>query len=90
VARNIQTKHYSSIRNSNDEVSDIVFNAGMRVGEIRQFCRMGDEGHRLMRVAMTQLNLPARADHRILKLSWTIADLADAPHASQPAQLMLS
>jgi magnesium chelatase family protein len=31
---------------------------------------------RLMRAAMTQLNLSARAYHRILKLARTIADLA--------------
>jgi magnesium chelatase family protein len=30
----------------------------------------------LMRAAMSQLNLSARAYHRILKLSLTIADLA--------------
>jgi len=48
----------------------------MRVGEIRQFCKVGEEGQRLMRSAMTQLNLSARAYHRILKLARTIADLA--------------
>ena len=48
----------------------------MCVGEIRQFCKLQDEGQSLMRVAMTQLNLSARAYHRILKLSRTIADLA--------------
>jgi magnesium chelatase family protein len=31
-----------------------------------------------MRSAMTQLNLSARAYHRILKLALTIADLAEA------------
>jgi len=51
-------------------------NADMRVGEIRQFCRLPDEGQRLMRSAMSQLNLSARAYHRILKLARTIADLA--------------
>ncbi len=56
--------------------SDIVCNADMRVGEIRQFCRLHDEGQGLMRAAMTQLNLSARAYHRILKLARTIADLA--------------
>ena len=48
----------------------------MRVGEIRQFCRLQDDGQRLMRAAMAQLNLSARAYHRILKLARTIADLA--------------
>ena len=76
TARNIQTKRYSSNRNSNTEYSNIVCNADMRVGEIRQFCRVGDDGQRLMRAAMTQLNLSARAYHRILKLARTIADLA--------------
>jgi magnesium chelatase family protein len=48
----------------------------MRVGEIRQFCKLPEEGQSLMRAAMSQLNLSARAYHRILKLARTIADLA--------------
>jgi len=48
----------------------------MRIGEIRQFCKLQNEGQRLMRSAMSQLNLSARAYHRILKLARTIADLA--------------
>ena len=48
----------------------------MRVGEVRQFCKLQDEGQNLMRAAMTQMNLSARAYHRILKLARTIADLA--------------
>ncbi|HXD09462.1 MAG TPA: ATP-binding protein, partial [Anaerolineales bacterium] len=71
AARNIQNRRFS--KNSS---SDIVCNADMRVGEVRQFCKLQDEGQSLMRVAMTQLNLSARAYHRILKLARTIADLA--------------
>lgn len=49
----------------------------MRIGEERQFCRLQDEGQSLMRAAMPQLNLSARAYHRrILNLAHTIADLA--------------
>lgn len=55
---------------------DIVCNANMRIGEVRQFCQLQPEGQNLMRAAMSQLNLSARAYHRILKLSRTIADLA--------------
>jgi magnesium chelatase family protein len=71
AARDLQTKRFSS-----NGSSDIVCNSDMRVGEIRQFCKVEDEGQRLMRAAMTQLNLSARAYHRILKLARTIADLS--------------
>jgi len=71
AARDIQNKRFS--KNSS---SDIICNADMRVGEVRQFCKLQDEGQSLMRAAMTQLNLSARAFHRILKLARTIADLA--------------
>jgi len=70
-ARDLQNKRFS-----NNGSSEIVCNADMRVGEIRQFCKLQDEGQSLMRAAMTQLNLSARAYHRILKLARTIADLA--------------
>jgi magnesium chelatase family protein len=47
----------------------------MRIGEIRQFCKLNDQDQILMRSAMTQLNLSARGYHRVLKLARTIADL---------------
>jgi len=72
AARDIQTRRFS-----NNGSSDIVCNADMRVGEIRQFCKLPEEGQSLMRAAMSQLNLSARAYHRILKLARTIADLAE-------------
>ena len=71
AARNIQHGRFSSTGSS-----DIVCNADMRVGEIRQFCKLQEESQSLMRAAMSQLNLSARSYHRILKLSRTIADLA--------------
>ena len=81
AARDIQNKRFSQ-----NGSSDIICNADMRVGEIRQFCKVGEEGQRLMRVAMTQLNLSARAYHRILKLARTIADLAGSDEI-QPVHL---
>jgi len=69
AAREIQSRRFS-------ESSNIVCNADMRIGEIRRFCKLQDEGQSLMRAAMSQLNLSARAYHRILKLARTIADLA--------------
>ena len=71
AAREIQNKRFA-----NGEAKDIVCNADMRVGEVRKFCKLQAEGQSLMRAAMSQLNLSARAYHRILKLARTIADLA--------------
>ena len=73
AARDIQNKRFSK-----NGSSDIVCNADMRGGEIRQFCKVGEEGQRLMRAAMTQLKLSARTYHRTqsVKLARTIADLA--------------
>ena len=51
----------------------------MRIGEIRQFCGLQPEGQSLMRSAMSQLQLSARAYHRTrsVKLAArTTADLA--------------
>ncbi|MCQ3935502.1 MAG: hypothetical protein DPW18_00500 [Chloroflexi bacterium] len=70
-AREIQQARFSGLQSQ-----DIVCNADMRIGEVRQFCRLQPEGQSLMRAAMSQLNLSARAYHRILKLARTIADLA--------------
>lgn len=56
----------------------------MCVGEIRQFCRLQDEGQSQMRAAMSQLNLSTRAYHRILKLARTIADLAGSEEIQSP------
>jgi magnesium chelatase family protein len=68
AARDIQLRRFSK-----NGSSDIVCNADMRVGEIWQFCKLPEEGQSLMRTAMTQLNLSARAYNRILKLARTIA-----------------
>jgi magnesium chelatase family protein len=51
-------------------------NADMRPAEIRTFCDLDTAGQNLMRTAMSQLQLSARAYHRVLKLARTIADLA--------------
>jgi len=61
-----------------------ICNADMRVGEVRQFCKLQEEGQSLMRAAMTQLNLFARAYHHILKLARTIADLAGSDEIRSP------
>lgn len=66
-----RARHFSS-----NGSSDIVCNADMRVGEIRQFNKLPEDAQSLVRAAMIQLNLSAQAHQRILKLAPTIADLA--------------
>jgi magnesium chelatase family protein len=51
-------------------------NADMAVADVRVHCGLDDAGRSLMKAAMSQLQLSARAFHRVLKLSRTIADLA--------------
>lgn len=72
-ARDIQHHRFTNSQSTNP---DVLCNADMRIGEVRQFCKLQPEGQSLMRAAMSQLNLSARAYHRILKLARTIADLA--------------
>jgi magnesium chelatase family protein len=75
AAREIQQARFAN-HHATNRLSSIICNGDMRVGEIRQYCRLQDEGQSLMRTAMSQMNLSARAYHRILKLARTIADLA--------------
>jgi magnesium chelatase family protein len=53
-------------------------NADMGPAEIRKYCQVDASGEQIMKAAMRQLQLSARAYHRILKLARTIADLADS------------
>jgi magnesium chelatase family protein len=48
--------------------------------EVREYCqaRLDEQAQSLLRLAMAQLSLSARAFHRVLKLARTIADMGDA------------
>lgn len=50
-------------------------NAQMQSRHVRKFCELGDDARELLKAAIQQLGLSARAYDRILKLSRTIADL---------------
>jgi magnesium chelatase family protein len=55
----------------------IACNAGMRPAQVRDFCHLDETSNSLMHTAMHQMQLSARAYHRVLKLARTIADLAE-------------
>jgi magnesium chelatase family protein len=81
AAREIQRRRF--------EGTTMACNADMGPAEIRQFCRVDEGGRNLIKAAMQQLHLSARAYHRVLKLARTIADLAGSEqiqtaHSAQP------
>jgi len=47
----------------------------MSAREINKFCQLSEESERILKQAVTNMNLSARAYFRILKLARTIADL---------------
>lgn len=53
-------------------------NARMSSKLIKQHCELTEDSNELLRIAMADLNLSARAYDRILKVSRTIADMASA------------
>lgn len=60
------------------EAVGLAANAEMGPAEIRKFCTLSDPCRALLRTAMAQLQLTARAYHRVIKVARTIADLAEA------------
>ena len=60
----------------------VTCNARMGSRELKQFCELDDATKDLLKFAMTDLNLSARAYDRILKVARTIADLAGAEKIS--------
>ena len=60
------------------DVTGVYANAQMGSKLLRSVCSIPEEGIQLMKTAMEKLGLSARAYDRILKVSRTIADLADS------------
>jgi len=75
LARQRQRQRFASYAEGH---SQLLTNADMGPGEIREFCAVDEAGHSLLRAAMRQLHMSARAYHRTLKLARTIADLIGA------------
>jgi len=83
AARAVQRRRFAK--------GNLLCNADMGPGEVRQHCELDEAGRSLIRAAMRQLGLSARAYHRVLKLTRTIADLAgsariETPHLAEALQ----
>jgi magnesium chelatase family protein len=66
----------------------VLTNSDLDASQIDQFCTMDDAAITLLKAAMRKLQLSARAYHRVLKVSRTIADLAmsDIIHTEHVAE----
>lgn len=69
----------------------IFYNASMNTKLIKKYCILAEEAKELLKMAMTELGLSARAYDKILKVSRTIADLTEseiilAEHISEAIQ----
>ena len=68
-ARAIQLKRFKKM--------SIYCNAGMSPKHIRRFCPLDKDAEELLHTAISELSLSARAYHKVLKISRTIADLEE-------------
>ncbi|MHA6249822.1 YifB family Mg chelatase-like AAA ATPase [Pontibacter sp. CAU 1760] len=71
TARMLQTERFK-------DVPQIHSNAMMPSQMVKEVCQINEAGRTLLKTAMERLGLSARAYDRILKVSRTIADLADS------------
>ena len=71
AARQIQRERFAAgMKHASS--SPITCNAGMRPGDIRKYYQLDETCNSLMRTAMNQIQISARAYYRVLKLSRTI------------------
>ena len=68
AARELQGSRYK-------ENEGVHANAQMSTKQLQVFCKLNSDSQQLLKMAMTKLNLSARAYDRILKVARTIADL---------------
>jgi len=74
TARNLQTKRF--------ELEKIHTNAEMNLPLIQKHCKLDENGEKLISTAVDKFKLSARGYMRILKVSRTIADLANSTDIS--------
>ena len=68
-ARSLQTKRYKS--------ESILFNAHLESKSLEKYCVLDKEGEELLKMAILELGISARAYDKILKVARTIADLEE-------------
>ena len=70
AARTIQEERFAK--------SKVRYNADMSHRQVVQHCKLSEQGHNILRTAMEDFGLSARAHDKILRIARTIADLEDS------------
>jgi magnesium chelatase family protein len=84
AARNRQQTRFKNM-------DGVIANSEMSSQQMKEHCKLGEKELDLLRKAVNQLQLSARAYHRIIKIARTIADLAgsdniEIPHLAEAIQ----
>ncbi len=74
AAREVQSTRFRGERNG--------LNGRMTTRQIRKHCKLTADAESLLKTAMEEMGLSARAHDKILRVSRTIADLDQSPHIS--------
>ncbi|MDD5456962.1 MAG: ATP-binding protein, partial [Candidatus Margulisbacteria bacterium] len=75
AARNIQQERFSG--------NDLKVNARMKTADIDCFCKLDSEARQILELTVQKFALSARAIHKLLKVSRTIADLEQEEKINQ-------
>jgi magnesium chelatase family protein len=62
-------------------------NARLKPRQLKHFCQLDESGAEMLKIAMNEWNLSARAYDRILKVARTIADLDNGQESILPEHL---
>ncbi len=73
IRRDVERVH--EIQRERFREDSIFFNSQMTIRHLNQFCRLGEKETNFLKEVFEAKNMSARAYHRILKVSRTIADL---------------
>ena len=84
--RVIAARHIQEGRFASTQYRPAIFNAEMSGARVWEYCNLAEDANDLLRRASQQLDMSARALHRVLKVARTVADLSGS-ETIEPAHL---
>lgn len=89
-----RVEHARVLQRGRFESSGILTNAEMNNAQVKKYCKAAVDATALLKTAVERMKLSARAYYRVLKLSRTVADLANSkviqvPHLAESLQYRL-